>query len=292
MKPDFGRSFRMAVCVLFLFGLRGCIIAQSGVPLCPVEAAPAPLPVLRPAISVHVSQEALRASILFPRHELKFEVRTSPTGQLSCTSPLGSSFSLFWPFAIKAIENKCAAHPLPAREQRWLIVLPEPRPLPERGRGRIIISHDPYNPPPELLKDPEIEALTCDGKDVDVLLDGVRRSNRSPSDPGSFAKELQCANAALAVAPESFAVQYVAGEVDWLVAEYDPVQVKNRKKNRSAALEHYSAAVALAPDFYEARRDLAFASRDTGEAADAEMLLLRLASRTILSLCSRRLRRH
>lgn len=279
MNSEFVRFIRLVVCGFFLLGLYGRAAAQSRYPLCPIEAAQQPLPVLRPAIKLQVPQEVLRAAILFPRHEMKFEVRTSPKGQLVCVSPLDATFSLFWPFAMEAIERELAAHPLPSQERRLLVVLSDPRPLPENGKVRVIITSDPYNPPPELLKDPEAEALTCDSKDVDVLLDGVRLSNHSISDPGKFTKGMQCANAALALASDSFAVQYVAGLIYSRVAECKTCEADDRAKEKLAALEHYKAAVALAPGFYEAREVLANALHEAGEVAEAESTYLGLAER-------------
>lgn len=277
MNSEFVRFNRLTVWGSFLLGLCARAAAQSPYPLCPIEAAQQPLSVLRPAIKLQVPPEVLRAAILFPRHEMKFEVRTSPQGQLVCVSPLDTTFSLFWPPAIEAIGREFAANPVQSNGQRLLVVLPDPRPLAEKGKVRVIITPDPLNPPPESFKDPEVEALTCDSKDVDVLLDGVRLSDRSISDPGKFTKEMQCANAALAVASDSFAVQYVAGLVYWRVAEYKTREADGRAKEKLAALEHYKAAVALAPGFYEAREVLAFALQEGGEAAEAEKIYLGLA---------------
>ncbi len=274
---------RIAVTALFVFGLCGAASAQSHFPLCPIEAASSPLPVLRPEIAVRVSEEALRASLLFQNEGLTFEVRTLPTDQIECVSPLHTntfwpSFSLLWPYAIDAIDHEFAAHPLPAQKQRLLVFLHNPIPK-NRARGRIITVPDVENIQPGELSDPAVAQLTCDSHDIPTLLDGVLRAHDNIDvdfSYASYSKEILCADAAVALEPGSCALQYVAGMANDDHTYTRPSR-ENHPKNLSAAITHFRAAVTLAPEFYEARRGLAEALQESGAYAEAEKEFLQLA---------------
>jgi len=282
LKSEFVSLFRRAACALFLFGLCCNAVSQSRYPFCPIEPASQPLPVLRPAITVSVPKEVLRAA-LFDRHEdLTFELRTLPTGKIACISPMHNnvfwpSFSLYWPFAIEAIDHEFAAHPLPAREQRLLVVLPDP--YPNKHEIHIITVPDVHKIQPGDLSDSTVPLLTCDGRDIDLLLDDVHQAyNNIEVDFSytSYTKEMQCANAAVALEPGSYALQYIAG-----MANDDQTYTRPSReihpKNLSAAIEHYRAALALAPNFYEAHEGLAKALEESGAFAEAETVYLKLA---------------
>jgi tetratricopeptide (TPR) repeat protein len=144
---------------------------------------------------------------------------------------------------------------------------------------KIVTVPDIRHIPPGGLSDPEVADLTCASNDVDVLLDEVslaRNNLNMDFTFGSYTKEIQCADAAVSLEPGSFALQYVAGMTndDHTI---DRASWANHPKNLSAAVEHFRAAVVLAPNFYEARKGLAEALRESGAFGDAEAEYLKLA---------------
>jgi tetratricopeptide (TPR) repeat protein len=60
--------------------------------------------------------------------------------------------------------------------------------------------------------------------------------------------------------------------------EYTRPSRQNHPRNLTAAIEHHRAALALAPNFYEARRGLAESLEDSGALAEAEKEYLNLAN--------------
>ncbi len=273
----------MAVYGLSLVSLSCGASAQSHYPLCPTQAAQQPLPVIHTVFNMQVPLETRRAALLEPREDLTFEMRTLPTGQIACISPILSldshkSFSLLWPLAIEAIDREFSTHPLPAQAQRVLIVLPNPLPK-EVPRGGIIVVPNLSNIQPGGLSDPEVPKLACDSTNVGVLLAGVARAYDNMELDftfNSYTKQMECANAAVSLEPGSLGLQYLAGMAND-DRRYTRPFFQNHPRNLNAAIEHYRAALNLDPDFYEARQHLAEALQDSGALAEAEKEYLHLA---------------
>jgi tetratricopeptide (TPR) repeat protein len=133
----------------------------------------------------------------------------------------------------------------------------------------VIVVPDPYHPPPEALRDPELEKLTCDGQNVDELLDVIRQLNRQLS-AENVHKEIQCLNAATALEPNSFALQLLGSRVYTIATTSREIVGNERQEFLEKSLALARSALAHDPRSVEAQDQLRAALHNLGKIDEEE----------------------
>jgi hypothetical protein len=141
----------------------------------------------------------------------------------------------------------------------------------------VIVVPDPYHPPPEALRDPELEKLTCGSQNVGELLDVIRQLNRQLS-AENVHKEIQCLSAAAALEPNSFALQFLGSRVYTIATTSREIVGNERQEFLEKSLALARSALSLDPQSVEAQDQLRAALHNLVKVEEEERVTLELTN--------------
>jgi len=245
-------------------------------PFCPFAKPAKPIPQIHLQSQIVLPQKALQATLLTPRGETMIEIQTNTQGKITCATPLRFS-SLLLQYEMSAIEKALTDKTIPPDESPRLIILPDPRPLPPRSQPRIIVVPDPLHPPPEALRDPALEKLTCESRNIDELLDVIRQLDRELS-ANNIHKRAQCMNAAIALEPHSFALEFLASRIYATAATSRAIVGNERQEFLEKSLEFARSALVLDTQSAEAQDQLRSTLHNLGKVEEEERVTQNLTS--------------
>ena len=243
-------AVRSYVLVWLLAGL--AVACRAEIPRCP-DGSKLGTQVQKVAFDGGLTPETLLIYRAPSLPEISIEAHFAADGVLECASPL-SGWSIYWDAAVETLMREAATINAPAGSS-WIFLFEDP------GRATMRRAYDSVRSSKTCTDSERFEAL---------LSKGVGNIQRN-----QFKEAKVCFDMAMKIDPKSTAANYGAARA---------VALQGDQLGRIAL---YEKLAGLAPQFYEARIELAYAYQSAGRSEEAERTLNQIISVAPLPIRSR-----